>query len=203
MTARLASFVAIAAVLTITPGADMALVARNRLSRGARAAFLTIVGICVGCGVHASASALGLSAILRRSAALYEAVKLAGALYLIFLGASSLRGRAKKLDGAAAARSGPAFVEGLLTNVLNPKVALFYLTFLPQFIERERSVLVQSLVLGGIHLGMGFLWLSLYAALIGRLGAVFASERARRRLERVTGVLLAAVGLRLAFERRP
>jgi len=204
VTLRLGSFLAIAIVLTITPGADMALVARNRLTRGRQSAFFTILGICLGCGVHAFLSSVGLSAILARSAAAFEAVKLVGAVYLVYLGVMSLRG-AKSSDsestGSAARQPSSSLAEGLVTNVLNPKVALFYLTFLPQFIVPEGSVVFQALVLGGAHLGMGFLWLNLYAALIGSLGKILSSSRARRRLEVVTGTVLVGLGLRLALER--
>lgn len=124
-------FLTIAAVLTITPGADMALVTKNTITRGRSAAFLTTLGICLGCLIHATLSGLGLSAILNRSATLFEAVKLAGAVYLIYIGAMSLRsavlGRSapdvvNHIQPATGLRS---FTEGLFTNLLNPKSRSF------------------------------------------------------------------------------
>src|SRR5439155_8993270 len=95
-----------------------------------------------------------------------------------------------------------SYVEGLLTNLLNPKVALFYLTFLPQFISPGDPVLQKSLLLAGIHITLGLVWLSVYAYFVSRLSALFSRADMKRRLERVTGALLIALGLRLVWERR-
>jgi RhtB (resistance to homoserine/threonine) family protein len=196
-------FTTIALVLTITPGADMALVTRNALVRGYRAALFTSIGIAAGCLVHATASSAGLSIILARSGLAFEAVKLVGAAYLVWIGIRSLR-HAGQVQAPASARVGHrrSFVEGLLTNLLNPKVALFYLTFLPQFIRPGDPVLLKSVLLGSIHIVMGLAWLAAYAAFVTRLSAVLTHGPARRWLERVTGVLLIALGARLAFARR-
>ncbi len=202
-------FGGIAAVLTVTPGADMALVAKNAIARGRAGAWHTTLGICVGCGIHATASALGLSAILATSATAFEAVKMIGALYLIFIGIQSLRS-ARKTDrsiqtsdvGGGSATSVRSFTEGLLTNILNPKVALFYLTFLPQFIHAGDNVLQKSLLLAAIHIAMGVAWLTAYGWFISRMSRAVAGSSWRKKLEAVTGVLLIGLGARLAFERR-
>ena len=199
------AFTGIAALLTVLPGADMALVAKVTLLDGKRAAFFTSLGICAGLPVHATASALGLSLILATSAEAFAVVKFAGAGYLAYLGVrtirDSLRPAADPGVTAAPARSRrAAFTQGFLSNVLNPKVALFYLTFLPQFITPGDNVLAKSLLLAGIHAVLGLLWLPLYAYAIDRLGAVVRG--ARRWLERLSGAALIGLGVRLALERR-
>jgi len=203
---RLYAFIGVAALLTILPGADMALVTRNVLAVGRRRAMLTIAGICAGCVIHATASALGLSAILATSATAFNVVKTLGAGYLIWIGIQSIREAGQPApvtsgDSARRARLGP-FLQGFLTNILNPKVAVFYLTFLPQFISPGEPVLRRSLLLASIHIAMGFVWLTAYAWFIDRLGAVLTRPRVKAWLERVTGGLLIALGARLAWERR-
>jgi threonine/homoserine/homoserine lactone efflux protein len=200
----LVAFVGIAALLTILPGVDMALVAKVTLQEGRRAAFFTSLGISAGLPVHATASALGLSLILSTSATAFTVVKLAGALYLAYVGVQSLRrsfdgGRQGSTVVPARPRS-HAFAQGFLNNVLNPKVALFYLTLLPQFIEPGDPVLLKSLLLAAIHVALGLIWLTTYAQAIDRLGTLVAGARVW--LERVTGVVLVGLAVRLAFERR-
>jgi threonine/homoserine/homoserine lactone efflux protein len=201
-------FLTIAAVLTITPGADMALVTKNVITRGRSAAFLTTLGICLGCLIHATLSGLGLSAILNRSATLFEVVKLAGAVYLVYIGAMSLRSAIRGQSAPDAvndiqpATGMRSFTEGLFTNLLNPKVALFYLTFLPQFIAPGEPVLRKSLFLALIHIGMGLVWLTLFISLLHTLSGVFSRSSIRRKLEAVTGGLLIAFGLKLAIAKR-
>ena len=202
---RLYAFIGVAALLTILPGADMALVTRNVLAVGRRRAMLTIAGICAGCVLHATASALGLSAILATSATAFNVVKTLGAGYLIWIGIQSIREAGQpamvSADVNRRARLGP-FLQGFLTNILNPKVAVFYLTFLPQFISSGEPVLRRSLLLASIHIAMGFIWLTAYAWFIDRLGAVLTRPHVKAWLERLTGGLLIALGARLAWERR-
>jgi threonine/homoserine/homoserine lactone efflux protein len=154
--------------------------------------------------VHATASALGLSVILATSADAFTIVKLAGAAYLAYLGARSIRDsfREPRAGQPTTARPGSSFLQGLLNNVLNPKVAVFYLTFLPQFIDPAGNVLAQSLTFAFAHAVMGIAWLSAYAYVLARLSDLFARGGVRRWLERTTGVVLIGLGVRLAFERR-
>jgi threonine/homoserine/homoserine lactone efflux protein len=239
MTASLLAFVPVALLLALIPGADTALVTRNALSLGTRGARWTIIGICTGCLIHATASALGLSAILATSARAYETVKLVGAAYLVWIGvqgiwntrpsASAQRRpdggertavrfdgavsdellghpeRGKQVEGSALAvalRGGHPFTQGFLTNILNPKVALFYLTFLPQFIPAGAPVLRTSLLLAMIHNLLGFAWLSLYARFVDRLRVTLTRPVVKAWLERVTGGALMLLGARLAWSRR-
>ena len=192
------------ALLTISPGADMALVAKITLERGRRAALLATVGICSGLFVHATASALGLSVILATSAEAFTIVKLIGAAYLAYLGVQTLRSSFRHdVTGPRSPRRGAnPFLQGVFSNVLNPKVAVFYLTFLPQFMSPGDNVLVRSLAFAVAHAVMGIAWLSAYAYVLTRLSAVLAGGAVRRWLERVTGGVLIALGARLALERR-
>jgi threonine/homoserine/homoserine lactone efflux protein len=212
MDGRYLAFAGIAAVLTITPGADMALVAKNVFTRGQRGSFATILGICSGLFVHATASALGLSAILAKSARAFEIVKWAGAAYLFYLGVMALR---RAVKGGAPVSLNPhehavkkqegwwgGFSEGMLTNILNPKVALFYLTFLPQFIAPGDPVLRVSLFLASLHVAMGLVWLSIYSRALHKLNTKLAGGRVRRAIEAATGGLLMALGAKLVFARR-
>ena len=205
MDPRFLAGLGVLALLTISPGQDMALVAKITLERGRRAALVTSLGICSGLLVHATASALGLSVILATSAEAFTIVRLAGAAYLAYLGLRSLRDsfrNAVVAESAPRRRLATPYVQGLLNNLLNPKVAIFYLTFLPQFIDPAGDVLAQSLLFAVAHAVMGIVWLSAYAYVLARLSRLFARSGVRRWLERVTGVVLVGLGLRLAFERR-
>lgn len=200
-------FVGIAALLTITPGADMAMVSRSVLIGGRREAFATTLGILAGCLVWAIVSAAGVAAVLAASRTAYDALRLAGAAYLVWLGVQSLmaahRGdyRAAPDERAAAGRSS-AFRQGLLTNLFNPKIAIFYSTFLPQFIGPGDPALLLSMLLAGVHIAFGLVWLTAYALLLDRAVTAFKSSRVRRALDAVTGTVLVALGLRIAAERR-
>ena len=202
MTSTLLAFIPVALLLTLIPGADTALVTRNALALGMPGARWTILGILTGCLIHATASALGLSAILATSARAYETVKLVGAAYLVWIGVQGIRNAQN--DGApdSPSRGGHPFTQGFLTNILNPKVALFYLTFLPQFIPAGAPVLRTSLLLAMIHNALGFAWLSIYARFVDRLRVALTRPVVKGWLERVTGGALVLLGARLAWSRR-
>jgi threonine/homoserine/homoserine lactone efflux protein len=195
---------AVLALLTVSPGADMALVAKITLERGRRAALVATMGICSGLLVHATASALGLSVILATSAEAFTFVKLAGAAYLVYLGVQAVRSSLRDLTMTPVLlrRGTSPFLQGLLSNVLNPKVAVFYLTFMPQFVSPGDNVLLRSLAFAVAHGIMGVAWLTAYAYVLSRISVVLGRSSVRRWLERVTGGVLIALGLRLALERR-
>ena len=191
-------------LVTVIPGADMALVTRQVLVGGTGLAQRTIFGNLAGLLVHGFALAVGLSALLVASATAYTAVKLAGAAYLVWLGVQALRSSRRPAAATAPAIGAPgrAFVAGLVSTVLNPKPALFFLTFLPQFVDEDGAVLPQILGLAAVHVVVGLIWLSAYARLIDRARGVMTAPRVRAWLERTTGVVLIAFGLRVALERR-
>jgi RhtB (resistance to homoserine/threonine) family protein len=195
---------AVLALLTISPGADTALVTKVTLERGRRAALLATLGICSGLLVHATASALGLSVILATSAEAFMIVKLVGAAYLTYLGVQALRSSFRpEAPHMPSSRHGASpYLQGVFSNVLNPRVAVFYLTFLPQFISPGDNVLARSLAFAVAHSVMGIVWLSAYAYVLSRVSAALGGAGVRRWLERVTGGVLIGLGSRLALERR-
>ena len=206
---QLLAFMALAAILTLTPGADTLLVIRSVLGGDVRSGIVTTSGICSGLFFHAILSALGVSFILMASATLYGLLKVAGAIYLGWLGLMSLRSalqpkqEAQIADPVGYPRSlRRSFAEGVLSNVLNPKTAVFYLAFLPQFIQPQDSVLFKSLFLAGIHFSMAFLWLCLLSLLLDRFRKQLLSSTLHRWLEGVCGTLLIGLGVRLMLEKR-
>ncbi len=202
-------FLVASVLVTVVPGADMALVTRQVFLGGPRLAQRTIMGNLAGICVHGAALAIGLSALLVASATAYTVVKLAGAAYLVWLGIQTIRAARRPPvvadavpDGAGPVTHRRAFAQGLISTVLNPKPALFFLTFLPQFIDRHESVLAQTLFLTAVHVVVGLVWLTTYAHLVDRARRVLTRDGFRRWLERSTGAVLIALGVRVAVERR-
>jgi threonine/homoserine/homoserine lactone efflux protein len=197
-------FLLVSAVVVVTPGVDMALVTKNALLHGRAAAQATAVGINLGIFVWTIAAALGLAALIAASATAFTVVKLAGAAYLVYLGIQTLRGSRGPgpLDGSLPAPGrGAAFRQGLASNLLNPKIAVFFTSLLPQFVEAGHAGPRDLLLLGALFNLMGLVWLLSYAALAARGADLFRRPRVGRAIERVTGVTLVALGVRLACER--
>jgi len=191
-------------VLTLSPGVDTLLVLRNASRGGWRDGALTSLGICSGLFVHAAISAAGLSVILLGSAQLFVLLKLAGALYLIWLGLQSLRA-ARAAEGLAALKVAPqelnpgrSLREGMLSNLLNPKPIVFYMAFLPQFVDPAHSAVLQSLFMAAIHFALGMLWLTALAWMVESARHWLARPRVGQAVDGVTGLLLIAIGGRLA-----
>ncbi len=206
---QVVAFTIVAAAMTMVPGTDTMLVVRNVLRGGRRDGYYTVTGICSGLYVHALLSALGISVILMYSVTAFTSMKIAGAGYLVWLGLNSLRSSARgnsppAADAVARARVTPArcYREGFLTNVLNPKVVVFYLALLPQFIRPADPVLLKSLLLATIHFAEGILWLGFVAYLVDRSRRFFTKQNMRRWLDAICGTLLIGLGVRLAMERQ-
>jgi threonine/homoserine/homoserine lactone efflux protein len=198
-------FLGVITLLTITPGADMAMVSRSVFMGGRRDAFATTLGIAAGCLIWALASAAGVAAVLAASETAYDALRLAGAGYLVWLGVQSLLAArvgyaADPVGGRGGRRVPSPFRQGLLTNLFNPKIALFYTTFLPQFIRPGDPVLLLSVAMAGVHIALGIVWLSAYAWLLDRAVEAFRSSRLRRALDALTGVVLVSLGIRVAAD---
>jgi threonine/homoserine/homoserine lactone efflux protein len=205
----LLAFVAAAGVLTITPGIDTAMVLRTSASGGPRAGIAAGLGICGGLFVWGTGAAFGLTAVLAASEIAFTVVKWLGAAYLVYLGAKLLAKPRTTLNTAPASGQGPrnsgatsALKRGFLTNVLNPKVGVFYATFLPQFIPHGVNIAAFSLLLAGIHVLLTLAWFLPLVALTIPLGQFLAKQRVVKALDRLTGCVFVAFGVKLAVARR-
>ena len=205
LTASIVAFALAAALLTITPGLDTALVLRTAAVEGPRRAALAGAGICTGVFVWGALVALGLGALLARSATVASVVRWAGAAYLVWLGVTMLRRpRAAFMHDEGTPLASPTggwFVRGLLTNLLNPKVGVFYVTFLPQFVPAQAEHPAALLFLfAAIHAGEGLLWFALLIAATASFARVLRRPAVVRTLDRAMGVLLVGFGVRLALD---
>ena len=197
-------------LLTLTPGVDTVLIIRNTTRGGWWDGAFSSLGICCGLFVHATVSAVGISVVLLQSAWAFQTLKLAGAAYLVWLGAVSLRHAARK--GASLQlndRIAPVYhfsvrrslVEGFLSNVLNPKAVVFYMAFLPQFIDPSRSALKQSLFLAGLHFAIAMVWQCLLASIVDRAKTWMKNQKIRRGMDGLTGSIMLFFGIKLALTR--
>ena len=201
-TATLPLFLIATITLALIPGPDMVYVLARSVGQGRNAGIISALGVSVGLLVHTSAAALGLSALLMSSAFAYTAVKYLGAVYLIYLGVrivlSKDTGSLSTLKQASLKR---IFSQGVLTNVLNPKIALFFLAFLPQFVNVSSSQVVwQILTLGIIFNMIGTVWLIALASLAGSAGSWLRKRPSFSYIQKwLTGSILIALGIRVAW----
>lgn len=206
---QLIAFIAVAVAVIVIPGPDMALVARNVLRDGRVAGFATALGVCTGILGWAVAAAVGVSTILATSAVLFTALKVAGAIYLVALGISTLRQRVvdpravaeglRPVDASRSWRLG--WTQGLVSALLNPKLGVFFLTLLPQFIDPGDDPTVRSLQLAAIFDLIGLAWLLAYAAMLSAIGATLRRPGPQRAIRWITGAVLIGLGVRVATER--
>jgi threonine/homoserine/homoserine lactone efflux protein len=223
---HLVAFALVALLAVMTPGPDFAIVTRASLAGGRRAGVLATLGIGTGLLVHASAAAAGLSVVIATSAAAFTVVKLIGAVYLLVLGVLALRGALRRRrdpdpDAAAAVEAlvtpgtpgtpgtrrrsfrtaRAAYTQGLLTNVLNPKAVLFFLSLMPQFIPAGGSVVAWTMLLTAILMAAALSWFALVAVLVVQLRGVLTRPRVARTVEGATGAVFIGLAGRLALER--
>jgi len=194
----LLAFAAFAAVVTITPGLDSMLVVRTAVVRGRRQAFAAAAGINLGCLCWAVASALGITALLTASRIGYDVLRWAGAVYLVVLGVRVLHMRQSTVDSPM--RTG-SFRAGLVTNLLNPKIGVFYLAVLPQFLPRGVPPLLASTAMAMVHNVEGMAWFTLLIVLVSRSARLLTRPTVKRRLDQLTGVVFIGFGVRLAVTR--
>lgn len=214
MNSSLSTFVPVAALLIVAPGPDVLLVVRNAVL-GRAAGVATAVGTLGGLLVHAGAATVGLSALVAASATAFTIVKLVGAAYLVLLGLQALwstrpmdHRTGPPGDGGDGTRHAPpvrprvALRQGLLTNVLNPKVAVFFVAFLPQFVPAGAPTASSTALLAAVFVAMSAVYLLLLVALVSRAATVLARPAVRRRLDRTAGVVFLGFGVRLATASR-
>lgn len=203
-------FIGVAAVVILVPGPDTAVVTKNILVHGRRAGLGTSLGVSAGLSVWTIAAAVGLASVVRASAVAFTVLKLIGALYLIWLGLQALHAAHRAAAGVRRAQVPPrraigalrGFRQGFLSDIANPKIGVFFTSLLPQFVDPGRPVLLPFLALGGVFVLMTMLWLGAYCLLAARAAQTLQRPRVSAALDRLTGTVLIAIGLRVAAERR-
>jgi threonine/homoserine/homoserine lactone efflux protein len=204
------AFLGVSALVIVTPGQDTVLTIRNTLLGGRRGGVFTALGVSTGQAVWALATSVGLAALLAASEPAFVALRLAGAAYLVYLGAQALRTAlrpygvpvAGSREGKTGLAPAAAFRQGVISNLGNPKMAVFFVSLLPQFTPGGGASFAGLLVLGLVFCALTLVWLTGYAAAVARVGAVLRRPRIRRAIEAATGVVLVALGVRLAAESR-
>jgi threonine/homoserine/homoserine lactone efflux protein len=202
---QLAAFLGVSALIICTPGQDTALTVRNTLAGGRGAGLASAAGVALGQVVWTVAAAVGIASLVAASRPAFVGLQLAGAAYLVLLGARTLiralRGGAGREPHAGEGRSVPGLRHGFWSNIANPKMAVFFTTLLPQFAPDGRLAFPTLLVLGLLFSAMTFTWLACYALAVARMRQLLLRDRARRALEAITGAMLVALGARLAVHR--
>ncbi|SFR63210.1 Threonine/homoserine/homoserine lactone efflux protein [Microbacterium azadirachtae] len=205
----LLSFALVVGLLTIIPGLDTALVIRGTVTRGRPYGFAALLGIQVGTLIWGAAAATGAAALLAASEVAYRVLSYAGAAYLVYLGATMIattfrRGADPSAEAAAPSRGGArsGFLLGLVTNITNPKVGVFYMATIPQFVPAGQSPLLVGLLLALVHCTLGTVWLGAIILGTNRLAPRLRSTRVIRWMDRITGGVLMLFGARLALDVR-
>jgi threonine/homoserine/homoserine lactone efflux protein len=201
--AELLAFVGVAALVIVTPGQDTALTIRNTLVGGRRSGLATALGVAGGQAVWTIAASAGVAALIVASEPAFIALKFAGAAYLVALGLQTLRGAVReRAPQPEPVVRGSALRQGLLSNLANPKMAVFFTSLLPQFAPADGPAFPVLLAFGLLFCAMTFAWLCAYATAVSRARNLLARPRVRRTLDAVMGTALVALGARLAAQGR-
>jgi RhtB (resistance to homoserine/threonine) family protein len=197
-------FLAISVLLIVMPGPDTAMVTKNAIVGGRRSGVLAAVGVSLGLVIWTTAAALGIAAVLRASAVAFDVLKFAGAIYLTWIGIQMLRSKGLPPDKPAEREwsDGRAMRQGLLSDLGNPKIAIFFTSLLPQFVVGTGPAFIPLLFLGIVFAVLTLAWLAAYAFAVGHASGYLRRPSVRRALDRITGVVLIGFGARLALERR-
>jgi|ERR1700682_594723 len=206
MDTGLLAFIGVSLLLAVTPGPDMAVVTKNALAHGRRGVVLTTTGIALALLIWTAATAVGLSAVLRASGDALFVLKLVGAAYLAYLGVRTLLDSRRRPADLLASAPQPApahaiFRQGFLSAMSNPKLGVFFVTFLPQFVMPGQRALPRLLLLGLTFAAIGWTWMNVYGLFVTRMRDFITAPSVRQWMERVTGVVLLGFGARLAAER--
>ena len=201
----LLAFVGAASILTITPGLDTALVLRSAAAGGSKPAAYAAVGIALGCLIWGAAVAIGLGALLAASRLAYTMLRWAGAAYLLWTGfkliAHPREGFDARWEGSQEVSSVSFLKQGLLTNILNPKVGVFYITFLPQFVPPRANVALFSFLLAAIHVLLGLIWFAVLISATLPMGRLLRQPRFVKAMDRIAGVVFIGFGAKLALSK--
>ncbi|MDQ1143886.1 RhtB (resistance to homoserine/threonine) family protein [Bacillus sp. SORGH_AS 510] len=203
------AFVMLCVFLIILPGPDTAIVTSNTISDGKIGGFKTALGTCCALCIHTTAAVLGLSAVIMKSALVFSIFKYIGAVYLLYLGVKALWSLKKKnetgenveVETKKQLKSTSCFKQGFLTDILNPKVAILFLTFFPQFVNSESSTFLPFIIMGVTYTVLTAVWFLLYVALINRISAFMKRPKTKKVIEGITGTILIGFGVKLALEK--
>ncbi|PEI99637.1 LysE family translocator [Bacillus toyonensis] len=201
-------FIIMSICLIILPGPDTAMATKNTLVAGKMGGVKTVFGTCVALLIHTLAAVIGLSALIVKSALLFSIFKYVGALYLIYIGIKALLA-VKNKEGVNTndvsinndKEHTSCFRQGFLTNLLNPKIAVFFLTFLPQFLNPSHNTFIQLLVMGLTYLILTIIWFAFYIFLIDKISAFMKKPKTQRYIQGLTGIVLIGFGIKLALEK--
>ena len=201
----LAGYLLACLLLVVTPGPDMAFVLGQTLAGGARRGWAATAGVYTGVGVHIGLAAAGVAALVAANPALFTALRVAGAAYLVWLGVqairAAIRGGGADHEAGAAPSLAAAFRQGFVTNLLNPKVGVFYVTFLPQFVPQGANVAAFTFFLVGVHVALTIVWFAGLILATAPLGRFLRRPAVVRTMDRVVGVVFIGFGLKLAASR--
>ncbi len=198
-------FVITCIFLIILPGPDTAIMTKNTLTVGKQGGFKTMIGICCALSIHTLTAIVGLSAIIAKSALLFSIFKYIGAVYLIYLGIKSLWTLRNQETTETVVKikykNTSSFKQGFLTNLLNPKIAVFFLTFLPQFVNPGSHTFMPFLILGMTYIVLTIVWYLFYIYLLNQISAFMKKPRTQKVIEGITGTILIGFGIKLALEK--
>ncbi|MFC0299014.1 LysE family translocator [Geobacillus jurassicus] len=201
-------FLLLSMFLIVLPGPDTAVVTKNTISAGKIGGLKTALGVCCALFLHTAAASLGLSAIIMQSALLFSALKYIGAVYLTYLGVKALYSVVKNGEAAGmetgvndGGKQPACFQQGFLTDFLNPKVAAFFLTFLPQFVAPGTHSFVPFLIMGAVYTAMTALWFFLYIYFINYISDFMKRPKTKKWIEGITGAVMIGFGIKLALEK--